>query len=113
MSDQINLPRVEFNGNGLSMDIDQAVSKFREILEHGQGHFPFGYDSYRIKLNVEMRPCDCSETLEGIDEHCPEHGSIDPEGECPPRLKQIFDRVDLLSDEEFVSLQAYMAMRRV
>lgn len=112
MSDQVNLPRVEFNDDGLSMDVEQAVERFRAQVEKWQD-IVTGQGESTFHLTVKMRPCDCGETLSGIDEHCPEHGSIDPEGECSPRLKQIFDRIDGLSDEEYVAVQAYIAMRRV
>lgn len=75
MSDHPEVPRVEFNDNGESLNVEQAVAKFREILRHGKGHYDFGMKGeYHIKLNIVMRPCDCDSALDGRDEYCPLHG---------------------------------------
>mgnify|MGYP000262132954 CR=1 FL=1 len=68
MSDQIELPRVEFNDDGLSMSVGQALERVQRLLTSKPG-FEFYQD-----LKICVRPCDCSETLDGLDEYCPLHG---------------------------------------
>ena len=67
------LPRVEFNDDGLSMSIDQAVDRFRSEIERIAEKLPeWGVTEHSVVAVV--RPCDCSETLDGLDEYCPLHG---------------------------------------
>jgi len=71
MSDHPEIPRVEFNEDGESMNVEQAVERFRRMLvtlPHGTSYF---------KINVEVRPCDCDSDIRGRDDYCPLHG--DPE----------------------------------
>ena len=62
------LPRVEFNDDGESMNVAQAVARFHRLLTSKPG-FEFYTD-----LKICVRRCDCPETLDGLDEYCPLHG---------------------------------------
>jgi len=68
-------PRVEFNDDGLSMDIDEAVERFRDLLETIANDNADGdYTEIERILKIVVRPCDCAETLAGRDDYCPLHG---------------------------------------
>lgn len=70
MSDSHEVPRVEFNDDGRSMNIDEAVAAFRDILRSKL----VTVSDQRFALSIVMRPCDCDTTLDGRDQHCPLHG---------------------------------------
>lgn len=72
MSDHPEVPRVSFNDDGESMNLERAVERFREMLEVYAGWASRGTQTFA--LTVEVRPCDCDSTLEGRDEGCPLHG---------------------------------------
>jgi hypothetical protein len=63
-------PRVEFDESGYSMSVDEAVEKFRVILES----IAKSGEEATFRLGVVVRPCDCDSTLENYDEYCPIHG---------------------------------------
>jgi len=68
VSDHPEVPRVEFNGDGESMNVEQAVERFRQsliTLPHGTTYF---------KVNVAVRPCDCDSDITGRDAYCVLHG---------------------------------------
>jgi len=69
VSDHPEVPRVEFDGDGESMNVEQAVKRFRKFIadvETGYiGHFT---------MRVEVRPCDCGSDIRGRDAYCPLHG---------------------------------------
>lgn len=67
-------PRVEFNDDGESMDIDQAVERFRDLLETIANDNGDDFTEIERILKIVVRPCDCAETLAGRDEFCPLHG---------------------------------------
>lgn len=76
MSDHPDVPRVEFNSDGMSMNIEEAVDEFRRILlDFAEDQVPIG--PVKFRLNIEMRECDCDSDITGRDEGCPLHG--DPE----------------------------------
>lgn len=73
MSDHPEVPRIEFNQDGVSLNIEEAVARFRDqllrwsrIVEH-QGDSTF-------LLHIGMRPCDCDSSLFGLDPNCYLHG---------------------------------------
>jgi hypothetical protein len=77
VSDHPEFPRVEFisHQDGMSMNLEEAVDRFREMLKVYASWTPRGTQDFT--LTVQVRPCDCETTLEGRDDHCPLHG--DPE----------------------------------
>lgn len=75
MSDHPDVPRVEFDDNGRSMDIEWAVNEFRALLQEKAKLVPQG--DLTFTLTIEMRQCDCDESFTGRDDGCPLHG--DPE----------------------------------
>lgn len=72
MSDHPEVPRVEFDFDGESMNVEQAVERFRRLLlsenRKADGH------QWAVYLHITLRPCDCETTLSGLDEYCPLHG---------------------------------------
>ena len=81
MSDHPEIPRVEFHGDGHSMNVEEAVERFRAMLtDYAEQMTASGFPNWGFALEVELRPCDCEETLEGFDDACPLHG--DPDGEA-------------------------------
>jgi hypothetical protein len=76
------VPRVEFNGNGLSMNIEEAVTEFRRLLLAYKGQAK-GLDvgeSVGMAVKFRVYPCDCDSALSGRDEYCPLHGDSADEG---------------------------------
>jgi hypothetical protein len=75
MSDHPEVPRVEFDESGYSMNKEEAVARFRRLLETAEERMlqkESGWAAFSIK--VEIRPCDCDSTLAGHDEYCALHG---------------------------------------
>jgi len=72
VSEHPEVPRVEFNFDGESMNVEEAVERFRRLLvsenTKAEGH------QWAFNVHVTLRPCDCDETLSGRDEYCPLHG---------------------------------------
>jgi hypothetical protein len=78
MSDHPDVPRVSFIDEHYkhgSFDIEWAVAEFRDRLIQKAKEVPNG--TVRFTLTIEMRACDCEESITGRDEGCPLHG--DPE----------------------------------
>jgi hypothetical protein len=74
MSDHPEVPRVEFDEDGESMNIEQAVKRFRELLELSPGW------ERNVVLKVAIRPCDCDSDIRGRDSFCALHGDEGPDG---------------------------------
>ena len=75
MSDHPEVPRVEFYGDGHSMNMRSAVSRFDSILKiQALDMAEAGLDSVEFTVSVTIRACDCDSTLEGRDSYCPLHG---------------------------------------
>lgn len=72
MSDHPEVPRVEFNATGDSMNIEQAVDRFRQMLLDGEEKIQDL--EFVFSVQVRIRPCDCDDTFTGRDEYCPLHG---------------------------------------
>jgi hypothetical protein len=74
MSDHPETPRVEFNDDGLSLNIEEAVEEFRRRLLKWKAVVEETGEAVTFEGLFRMRPCDCEESLSGRDEHCPLHG---------------------------------------
>ena len=75
MSDHPEVPRVTFDDDGDSMNIEQAVERFRSrLLDNTAQMNKSGFDNWGFQVEVEIRTCDCDSTLSGRDEYCPLHG---------------------------------------
>lgn len=75
MSDHPEIPRVEFYGDGHSMNIRSAVSRFDSILKiQAADMAEMGLDKVEFAITVEIRPCDCASDIRGRDSFCPLHG---------------------------------------
>jgi hypothetical protein len=73
MSDHPEVPRVEFDDDGESMNVEQAVAKFRRLLTDMLTDLP-GCGVIEHSIKIEMRPCDCDSDIRGRDSYCPLHG---------------------------------------
>lgn len=76
MSDHPEVPRFVINDDGESMNFEQAVAKFRDLLDEIRNDLA-GDDSYTVichTVSLEVYPCDCDQTLDGLDPGCPLHG---------------------------------------
>lgn len=71
MSEHPEVPRVTFDDDGWSMNIEQAVERFREFLTADPGNVS------TFTVEVEVRPCDCHHDIRGRSEVCPLHGDPD------------------------------------
>lgn len=69
------VPRVEFDDDGVSMNIEQAVERFRHLLRDGSNTVAEIDGSFEFTVGVKMRPCDCDSDIRGRDESCPLHGN--------------------------------------
>lgn len=75
MSDHPEVPRVEFYGDGHSMNIRSAVSRFDAILKMRAAEMAEqGLDTFSFEVAVDIRPCDCDSDIRGRDDYCPLHG---------------------------------------
>lgn len=74
MSDHPEIPRIMFNDDGESMNFEQAVARFRELLEEMRRDIP-EYGVIEHRLTVEMKICDCDQDIRGRSEICPLHGN--------------------------------------
>lgn len=75
MSDHPEVPRVEFYGNGHSMSIRSAVSRFDAILKiQAADMAEMKLDKVEFTITIEIRPCDCDSDIRGRDSSCPLHG---------------------------------------
>jgi hypothetical protein len=72
MSSNPEVPRVEMNEDGESMNIEGAVARFRRILAELEEHCPNGEQVYN--LHIVVRACDCDSDISGRDDYCPLHG---------------------------------------
>lgn len=71
MSDHPDVPRVMFDDDGESMNVEEAVAKFRRYLEDGT----LRHDGrFNLLLQIQVRPCDCEDDISGRDSGCPLHG---------------------------------------
>ena len=78
MSSHPEVPRVEFYGDGYSMNVEQATERFRSLLvEYARQASAVGRDKWSFTVDVELRSCDCESDIRGRDDYCPLHG--DPE----------------------------------
>ena len=70
------VPRVEFYGDGYSMNVEQATERFRSLLvDYARQAFEEGDKvQWTFDLHVELRPCDCDSDITGRGEYCPLHG---------------------------------------
>lgn len=76
MNDHPEVPRVEFYGDGHSMNVEEAVERFRKLLHMASNDIQeLSMESWSFNVDVKVRACDCDETLEGRDDHCPLHGN--------------------------------------
>lgn len=73
MSDHPEVPRVEFNVDGESMNKKEAVERFLRILAELEEHAAVSGQE-RYSLLIEVRPCDCESDIRGRDVYCPLHG---------------------------------------
>ena len=74
MSDHPEIPRIMFNDDGEGMNFEQAVARFRELLEEMRRDLP-AYGVIEHSLTVEMKICDCDQDIRGRSEICPLHGN--------------------------------------
>ena len=75
MSDHPEVPRVEFFGDGHSMNIRQAVSRFHALLQVRAGEMADAGSSHlEWSFKIVLRPCDCDSDIRGRDDYCPLHG---------------------------------------
>jgi hypothetical protein len=72
VSDHPEVPRVEMNEDGESMNVEQAVARFRRILGELEEHCMNGEQVY--SLHIVVRQCDCDSDIRGRDAYCPLHG---------------------------------------
>ena len=73
MSDHPEVPRVEFDFDGESMNVEQAVERFRRLLQTEEAKA--GGHQWAFSVHVTLRPCDCEYDIRGRDEYCPLHGN--------------------------------------
>jgi len=73
VSDHPEVPRVEFNFDGESMNVEEAVNRFRRLLTEGAKVVESRGEEV-ISLQVNMRACDCDYSLDGRDKECALHG---------------------------------------
>jgi hypothetical protein len=73
VSDHPEVPRVEMNEDGESMNVEQAVVRFRRILAELGEHACNGEQVYN--LHIVVRACDCDSDITGRDDYCPLHGT--------------------------------------
>jgi len=75
VSDHPEVPRVEFYGDGLSMNVEQAVERFRNLLHIAANDLSEQeLETWDFKVDVNVRPCDCDSDIRGRDEYCVLHG---------------------------------------
>jgi hypothetical protein len=75
MSDHPEVPRIEFYGDGYSMNVEQAVDRFRSMLtDYTKQMNESGLDNWGFSVEVEIRSCDCDSDIRGRDDGCPLHG---------------------------------------
>jgi hypothetical protein len=72
MSDHPEVPRVEFNEDGESMNVKEATARFLRILSELEEHACNGEQVYNLRIVV--RACDCDYSLTGHDPECVLHG---------------------------------------
>lgn len=74
MSDHPEVPRVEFDDSGYSMNKEEAVERFRHLLDTAEKEMQDGrWSNFDVKVTI--RPCDCDSDINGRDKHCPLHGA--------------------------------------
>lgn len=81
MSDHPEVPRVVFNDDGESMNVEQAVERFRLFLLADPGNVS------TFTVEVEVNPCDCHQDIRGRSDICPLHGD-------PEQCKKVWDEPD-------------------
>jgi hypothetical protein len=59
VSDHPEVPRVVFNDDGESMNVEQAVERFRLFLLADPGNVS------TFTVEVEVNPCDCHQDIRG------------------------------------------------
>jgi hypothetical protein len=75
VSDHPEVPRVEFYGDGHSMNVEEAVERFRTMLTDYTAQMnESGFDNWGFQVEVEIRACDCDSDIRGRDDYCPLHG---------------------------------------
>lgn len=83
MSDHPEVPRVTFNDDGYSMNVEDAVAAFRRLLRQTATDMAkAGFDNWGFTLEIEIRSCDCGDDIRGRDSGCPLHGDGYPDGEA-------------------------------
>lgn len=73
MSDHPEVPRFTFNDDGESLNLEEAVAKFRRQLESVSA-LVAKHGVIEHAVIIEARPCDCESSLSGHDPYCPLHG---------------------------------------
>ena len=73
MSDHPEVPRVEFNFDGFSMNVEEAVEAFRRLIKTEEAKAD-GFQ-WAFSVHVTLRPCDCEHSLSGRDDYCVLHGT--------------------------------------
>ena len=76
MSDNPEVPRIEFGSTGISLNMKQAMARFEEILRGYEREFLIDgrEDDVEIMLTLTLRRCDCASALGGRDSGCALHG---------------------------------------
>lgn len=77
VSDHPETPRVEFNGDGESMNVAQAIDRLRRIIAELAEHTTESWMEEDYNLKITVRSCDCGFDIRGRDEHCVLHGDAD------------------------------------
>ena len=74
VSDNPEVPRIEFGSTGVSMNMEQAKARFEEILRGYERDWLQKEDEVEVNIVVTLRPCDCAKDISGRDSGCPLHG---------------------------------------